>query len=568
MNRKRILIIIGFVCILMVVGVIGMRYMPSREWLSLEEYYLKKGMLPSESLPDGSRKIPIILNATMQENVAIDKEGVLYLPVDWINEQIDSRFYSDGEVMIVTDAMHIWTYVPDSLEYEENGEKKRAEQCLVIEQDSILYVHADWVQRETGIQMERLEEPSRIWIRNQWDKPLEYALTKNAVKIRYQAGMKSPILEELEVGERVWLRGQLEKWTCVQTERGVVGYVPTKRLGEIQTMEWHRETELPEYPSLTQDRRLTMVWHQTIGTDGLEGLQNYVESRKLQKLDVIIPSWFTLSDNEGAMEYRGNSQYTTLAHENQIQVWAMVDNLNYEVDSLKILLNTKTRKQIEQSLIAYALQDGIDGINLDLELITGKMATHFIQFIREMSVLCRQNGLVLSVDDPVLQGWNGYYRFQDQAQVVDYIMIMGYDEHWAGGDAGSTASYPFVKDGIERTLSEVPKEKLILGIPFYTRVWNVETSESYAIGMQKLQGVLHGDEVEVQETTWLEEEKQTLVKFTQQGNSYQVWVEDEQSLQWKLELANLYDLAGVSAWKLGFESDTVWKAWFDWKSGN
>lgn len=562
-KKRRIKVSFLFVCFIMIIVLLGgmlllYRYLPSNKWMSLDEYYV--------TAQEG--KPAILLNDVIQAENAWVEDGVCYLPAAWVNSQLDSRFYTDGKNVILTNAEHLWIYYPEDTSYLLDGQEQTDEEVKVILRENELYLRMDWVADETGVVYNRFENPERIWLWNQFDIEISCAKTKESVKVRYRGGVKSPILEELNADERVFVRGEIGKWTNVQTQSGIIGYVKTKELGEIYSTWMEQKSGKQEYSSQNLGKCVNLVWHQTVGTDGFDNLKEYVGAQQLEQVDVILPSWFTLSDNEGNMEYRGNGDYVTLAHENHLQVWAMLDNVNIPVDTLAILSDTKIRFRIEENLISNALLLGVDGINVDLEAITEQMATHYIQFLRELSILCRREGLVLSVDNPMPQAWNAYYKMGVQAEFVDYVILMGYDEHWSGGEPGSTASYNFVKSGIELALLEVPKERLINGIPWYTRVWSCENEENYAIGMNELASRLSSGEMTDLEVTWLEEEQQNYITFLENGKQYQVWAEDLQSMQWKLDLAQEYNLAGISCWKLGFETQQVWNMLSKWKSEN
>ena len=205
-----------------------------------------------------------------------------------------------------------------------------------------------------------------------------------------------------------------------------------------------------------------------------------------------------------------------------------------------------------------ALSCGMDGINVDFEQISADCGEHFIQFIRELSIPCRQNGLVLSIDNYVPMGGTNHYDREEQGIVADYVIIMGYDEHYAGSkEAGSVASIDFVEKGISQTVAEVPASKVINAIPFYTRIW--ETSDegvsSQAVGMEMADEYVRAHNIPVE---WNDETCQNYGEYTQDGVLYQVWLEDDSSIEVKLSIMDKYQLAGVASWRLGFEKPEIW----------
>ena len=228
-------------------------------------------------------------------------------------------------------------------------------------------------------------------------------------------------------------------------------------------------------------------------------------------------------------------------------------------------------------MIAEALKTGLDGINVDFENISKECGEHYIQFLRELSLKCRQNGSVLSVDNPVPSPYSTQYHLEEQGKIVDYVIIMGYDEHYKGSyESGSVASPAYVEAGIKDALEVVPKDKLINAVPFYTRLWKEvpKTAEeleaqqgteagdygmnvtSIVYGMKGAEQVVanSGAEITVDEATG-----QNYAQWDADGGTYKIWFEDESALETKLKLMKQYELAGTAAWRIGFEKSSVWE---------
>jgi spore germination protein YaaH len=277
-------------------------------------------------------------------------------------------------------------------------------------------------------------------------------------------------------------------------------------------------------------------------------------------VNVISPTWFSISSNDGDISSLASEEYVKTAHDQGLEVWALVDNFNESVDTTQVLSSTSSRGKLVNQLIAAALQYGLDGINIDFESLEEEAGDGYIQFIREISVKCRLNGIVLSVDDPVPMSYTAFYDREEQGIVADYVIIMGYDEHYAGSEeAGSVASLTFEKEGIENTLKEVPAEKIISGVPFYTRIWQTDASgavTSEAVGMSTAEQWVTDNGLT---TNWSQETSQDYAEVeTADGSKYQVWLENERSLEEKAKLVKEYDLGGIAAWKLGLEKASVW----------
>ena len=274
-------------------------------------------------------------------------------------------------------------------------------------------------------------------------------------------------------------------------------------------------------------------------------------------MNVISPTWFSLSDNEGNYTSYASKDYVIKAHEMGLQVWGLVDNLNKKVSTVKLLKKSSVRKLLIEKLVNDAIAYELDGINLDFEGINAEGAKYYIQFIRELSVYARKNKLILSIDNPSYAAYNKFYARARQAEVADYIINMGYDEHYSGSDKGSVASVNFVKTAIEDSLKEVPREKLINAVPLYTRLWKEEGGKlsSQALGIEaSLKWVAEKN----LSPKWNEELGQNYVELISSSESYYMWLEDEESLELKMKLIKENSLAGVAVWRLGLEPSSVW----------
>ena len=276
-------------------------------------------------------------------------------------------------------------------------------------------------------------------------------------------------------------------------------------------------------------------------------------------LTTISPTWFSIADTDGNISSLASQEYVNYAHQQGLEVWALVDNFTEGVSTYETLSRTSSRQRLVNQLIAAAIQYGLDGINVDFEMITEDCARAYIEFIRELSIMCRINGIVLSVDNYVPTASSDHYSREEQGVFADYVIIMGYDEHYAGSEeAGSVASYSFVENGIQKTLEEVPAEKVINAVPFYTRFWKTDpdgTVSSEALGMDSADERLANNGAEA---VWDEETRQYYAEFEYEGSTYQIWLEEERSIEEKMGLIREYNLAGVASWRLGYERSTIW----------
>ena len=406
------------------------------------------------------------------------------------------------------------------------------------------------------IQGEVYDKPDRIVVSYKWGDINTVSVSKDT-EVRYQGGIKSPILSDVKKGDTLILLEEMENWSRVMTADGIDGYVEKKNLEKPQTTELSYTGEYKEdYSSLTREHKINLAWHQVTSEAANAALGETIQN--MAGVNVISPTWFSVTANEGTISSLASADYVNEAHSRGMEVWGLIDNFNPDVSTLETLSSRNSREHIIQKLLEEAQRVALDGINVDFEALTEEEAPHFIQFVRELSVVCRANNLVLSVDNPVPQ-FTGFYNRKEQGIVADYVIIMGYDEHTTGSEeAGSVASLPFVKEGIEKTLQEVPKEKVINGIPFYTRLWtesNNGTLSSEVMTMDAASQYIQENGIEVY---WEKETAQNYGELLTDNGTQKIWLEDEQSIEEKMKLISQYELAGVASWKLGFERADVW----------
>ena len=317
-----------------------------------------------------------------------------------------------------------------------------------------------------------------------------------------------------------------------------------------------------------------MAWHQVTNQSANDNLASILQ--KTKGINVLSPTWFYLNDNNGNIASLASSTYVDYCHQNGIEVWALISNLeNDSVNTAEVLSHTSSRDNLTNNIISAAIQYNLDGINVDFEALNADaVGNSYIQFIRELSLKCANNGIVLSVDNYVPSDYTAFYNRAEQALFADYVVIMAYDEHYAGSpEAGSVASIGFVTDGVENTLKEVPANQVILGMPFYTRVWSetpvqsdsTATDEtdttvdyelsSYATNMTEVQKLISANGVQ---PVWLDDIGQNYVEYQNGGVNYKIWIEDAASLEKKLTVMDTYGLAGGSFWKLGMEDSSIW----------
>ena len=441
---------------------------------------------------------------------------------------------------------------------DQNGTRTLSYKPALYQGD-VLYVALDYIKQYTNFSYEGFQEPDRLQIYTKWDDR-QVAEIKKDTAVRILGGVKSEVLEDLNAGDKVILLEQMETWSKVKTMDSVIGYVENKRLQNIRVempipVEDYEE---PVYTSQTRQGKVNLGWHVVAGTAGNDTLDEVTANTK--GLTVISPTWFKLNDNEGGFTSFATQSYVDKVHGMGMEVWGLVENIEYKdsIDMYQILSSTTTRAKLIDGLVNEALNYGLDGINVDFEQISADCGEHFIQFIRELSIPCRKNGLVLSIDNYVPMGGTDHYNRTEQGIVADYVIIMGYDEHYAGSrEAGSVASINFVEEGIAQTVAQVPPEKVINAVPFYTRIWETKDGAigSKAVGMDAAEEYVRAHNITVE---WNEETCQNYGEYTEDGSLFQVWLEDESSIEVKLNIMDKYQIAGLASWRLGFEKPVVW----------
>lgn len=563
MKKKIVPVLIIFLLIAIVVAGLIIssyikKYTPSTERADLEEYF-----------DAGSEdQVPIVFNHARNDSFAKLIDGQLYLDYHFVHDNLNPRFYWDENenILFYTTASDLISVEAEASSYLVTKSSVDFGSIIVKATSDSAWVNIDFAGQYSDFTYSYYDSPSRIVMYNKWGTVNVVSASKDTV-IRMKGGIKSPILCDLASNVNVTVLDEEENWTKVMTEDGIIGYVRNKFLNNKSTETISHEFEEETFTHIRKDFEICMAWHQVFSADANSDVANVLSGTK--GINVISPTWFYLNDNEGNLSNLASLDYVNYCHQQGVEVWALVSNLeNKDVDTTYVLTHSSTRQNLVNQIVSMAIQYNLDGINLDFEAMNGPaVGEAYIQFVRELSLKCANNGVVLSVDNYVPTDYTAFYDRAEQANFADYIVIMGYDEHYSGSDAGSVASLSWVIEGVENTMKEVPSEQIILGMPFYTRVWCLTprsdesdtemiydvTSEAY--GMNAAAKLVKANDAK---KVWLEDCGQFYAEYENNGLLYKIWLEDSSSLDERLRLLDEYSLAGASFWKLGLESDDIW----------
>ena len=532
------------------------KYSPSKEMANLDEYFhISK-----------EEDTAIILGGQRLEAMAKLEDGKVYVDYVTLHDAMDARYYWDAteSKLLYTTPENTYMVESETDNYYIGRKVKQVKFGTIVKLDAEkVWINLDYIKEITGIKYNVYKGPNRVVIEVK-SRKINSANVKKDTQIRLRGGVKSPILTQVAKNSKVMVLEEGDNWSRVATEDGFDGYMKKSAVGDKEKETIKVKKNKVEYKHIFKEGTIKMAWQQV--TNQYANTQLVSSLGKTKGLNVVSPTWFYLSDNNGNIGSLADIDYVNYCHSKGIEVWGLVSNLVVNsVDSAKVLCTTTSRETLVSSIVSKAIQYKLDGINVDFEALKPEVGDGYIQFIRELSLKCHANDLILSVDNYVPTAYTAFYKRAEQANYADYVVIMAYDEHYAGSEAGSVSSIDFVKAGVKNTLKEVPKEQVILGLPFYTRVWELTpkkdgdstsyTTKSQAVSMgaaanmAKVNGAI---------PKWKEEFGQNYVEYETNGKIYQIWMEDDKSLGLKLSQATDNGLAGVTFWKLGFENESVW----------
>lgn len=551
-QKKKAAPVLVVLILIVLVGAAGVvsflinRYKPGTEYMAGNEYF---------NLTD-ENSVALIQNGELLEEQAVLIGGEPYAAYTYVESQLNSCFYWDEETkgILLTTSGGVQTLLPgDAAIAKTPGGQPAVQQ----ESDGTVYISLDVVKEYTDLDYAYYSDPNRVVIRNEWDGVEQATVQSDTAQVRQKGGIKSLILADVQKGDTLLYLENLDNWCKVMTADGYTGYIQTEDISEPEAIE-ARTAKKDSYERITRDHKINLVWHQSTSTESNDAMAEM--TAEMTGVNVISPTWFSVTDETGTISSLASADYVKLAHEAGREVWGLIDNFNEAFDETTDLAYASVRSRIIEQLLAEAASCGMDGINVDFENLKEAGIPHYLQFLRELTSAAHAQNLVVSVDTPVPQAYTMYYQRGEQARFVDYMIVMAYDEHFAGSEeAGSVSSLPFVQQAVEEMTRVMPADQVICGIPFYTRVWTEKFGQSAitseVLGMDGAKN--YAKENQMTET-WDASLGQNVATVETSDARYTIWMEEEQSMEEKLKVIQSADLAGVAEWKLGFERADIW----------
>lgn len=563
MMKKNKKILIPVIAVLVIVCVIVMvfiarKYKPNKEVMSLEEYF---------QVPEN--QIQIILQDEIYDTKGLYSDGQIYVDMELVKKYLNSRFYWDAKenLLLYTTPNAVISASTGSKDYFTNKSRSSKEYPIVKVEKDVAYVALDYIKDYTALDYTKYDNPDRVVINYRFNEKADYAKAESKAKLRYKPSIKSEILVNFEEGEEVCIlkeeSGSEDKksdFCRVMSASGVIGYIRKKDLGKTYESEFTTDFKTETYPHILKDGKVSLVWHQVTTSAANDGILNLLNATK--GVNVVAPTWFTVSGNKGEITSLASDTYVSRAHSMGVEVWGLCNDFSNDSKIGKVLGQTTPRQKLEKNLIAEAIRYSLDGINIDFEYVKKENGEDFIQFVRELGIMCRNNGIVLSIDNYPPTDYSQYYNRAEQAAVADYVITMAYDEYYAGSEeAGPVSSLSYVRDSTTNTLAQVPAEQTIIALPFYSRLWKETTKDgevklsSEAYSMKYAREVFEDAGIE---PVWDDKTGMYYGEYTKDGSVYKMWMEDEKSLEEKVKAAFSGKVAGLAFWKLGLENSSAW----------
>ena len=505
----------------------------------------------------------IINNTNVTSNLRneiIQEDGVIYLSEDDIANFFDKYIYLEEENnrVITTYNKKIAEVSLEENVININGADKTTS-AHAIERDGVIYIPISEMTEVYDIEIGNIEE-TKIITMDSLDKEQRKAVVTSSLAVKSSTNFIARTVDRVKEREAVIVISSDGGYSRIRTENGKIGYVKTNKLANEYTV---RE-DMPEEKQIEGKINMTWDYYSEVGSAPDR------TGTTIDGVNVVSPAFFYIDENGNFRENIGESgeAYIDWAHGNGYKVWPMVSNAVAAKESLEVtseIMNSyENRKELIEQIVDVCVAYDLDGINIDFENMKQEDIDLYSRFIIELTPRLNEIGMVVSVDVTAPDGgetWSMCFDRNVIGDVADYIIFMAYDQNGISSTtAGTTAGYNWIELNLVKFLQteEIESDKLILGIPFYTRIWtedaNGEVVRSSTVNMEDIEDVLPDD---VQKN-WDDELKQYYVEYQDGEYTRKMWVEDLESLKAKVSLVNENNLAGVASWQYGMETDDVW----------
>lgn len=519
--------------------------------------------LSNEIVLDKNKKTNLVINnnnVTINlKNDIIIEDDVIYLSKQDIANFFDKYIYEDESTnqIITTYDKKIATIGFDENTININGSNKQI-YAHAIKRDNIIYLPISEMHDVYDVEIENIEY-SKVITMDSLSKEKKNAILKSNVSVKSSTNLISKTVDKIKKGSSVTIISNNGKYSKIRTENGKIGYIKSNKLQN----EYLVRENMPEEKQVSGKINLTWDYFSSYGS---------APDRSGQTIDgvnVVSPAFFYIDENGNFKENVGDSgkKYIEWAHNNGYKVWPMVSNAEAAAEDLnitsKIMNNYKIRQKLIETIVNMCVKYDLDGINIDFENMKKEDKDMYSRFIIELTPRLKEIGLVTSVDVTAPDGadtWSLCFDRNVIGDVADYIIFMAYDEYGVSSTKpGTTAGYDWVKLSLNKFLQteEIEADKIVLAIPLYTRVWTTKSdgsTTSTTVAMKNIDKNIPDDA----EKKWDDDLKQNYVEFTKDGNKKQIWIEDLESLKYKISLINENNLAGIASWQKDMEVDEVW----------
>lgn len=513
---------------------------------------------------------PILFQGKQRGNAFIDGKTI-YIPYSFLKEIDDSVWFDEkSQSVIITTSDKVVQMPSESLTIFVNQNPVNIEIPAFKQKNGVRYIALEPILPFFPITFDVLDGTKAIFIKKNGEEQMYATITKDEIheeklRLRVKAEWQSPYTAQTVANESVTIESEMGDYYFVRKENGIAGYlkkefVKYKSTEKVIVKQMTKSVTLPEISS-----PIHLTWEAVYSKN-----PNTSAIVEMPGVNIVSPTWFKLGGEDGTVHNLASIDYVNWAKGRGYQVWGLFSN-DFNPDLTHAAFSHfETRQNIIRQLLHYSQMYQLNGFNIDIENVHSEDGPLVTQFIREATPYFHEAGLYVSMDITFISSsgnWSGFYEREKLSEIVDYMVVMAYDEHWGSSPvAGSVASFPWVEKNLQNLLKQVPNEKLVLGVPLYTRLWKEETSADGAI-------TVTSQSMSMSEITqWIQEHQLTPVYdetsgqnyveyFSQQENAtYKVWLEDEVSLKKRAELVNKYELAGLASWSRYFASPTAWTA--------